>query len=141
MDTVYDTTVVAYSNGQLAGRRRGNALDRRLCVLEEFIVGVRLAWYNAVLLREYEKQITICRNDVIEAFLARLGDHGKRVKRSTLPRQAYARAREIRWPGHDQHLLMAALDGTNSTIFVTEEALARCSANVRREFGFKVVQV
>lgn len=142
MKTVYDTSVVAYANGELVGRRAGNVLDRRLRKLEEFIRGVRTAWYNTKLLREYQQKISEHRNDVIEIFLARLGDYGRRASRNTLTRQHHVVARRVRWPTHDQHLLAAALDaGRDATILVTETNLASCRASVRREFGIYVEQV
>jgi hypothetical protein len=140
-DTVYDTSFVVYSNGDLAGRRASNVLDRRLAKIEEFLVGSRVAWYNDKLFGEYQSKIKVSRNDVIEAFLIRLVDAGRRVARSTLSATNYARAREARWPGHDQHVLAAAVVGTRTTVFVTEKALSDCAGSVEREFGVKVVRI
>lgn len=138
---MYDTTVVAYANGDLVGRRAGNVLDRRLRRLEEFLSGARVALYNAKLLNEYGQHVARCRNDVIEAFLTRLADHGKKTKRSTLSRQDHGCSKGAGWPSHDQHLLAAALEGTGATILVTEDVLARCAAAVRKQFGITVVKV
>lgn len=139
MDTVYDTTVVAYSNGQLSGRRPGNAMDRRLGYLEAFIAGNRRALYNSKLLQEYTRQVRERRNDVIENFLTLLADTGMLVPKSQLSKRDFGRAREVRWPSHDQHLLAAALGGTDATILVTEKALAQCAAGVKREFEATVL--
>jgi hypothetical protein len=57
MPTVYDTTVVAYANGDLAGRKAGNVMDKRLCALEGFLEKKRVAWYNDRLLHEYQEKI------------------------------------------------------------------------------------
>jgi len=140
-DTVYDTSLIVYSNGDLAGRRRNNVLDRRLSRIEEFLSGSRSAWYNDKLLNEYEAKVHQRRNDVIDAFLTKLADTGKRAERSRLSRVNYAKSRAIRWPSHDQHQLAAALEGKRTTIFVTEEALARCAADVKRVFGVTVLRI
>lgn len=140
-DSVYDTSLVAYSNGDLAGRRRGNVLDRRLSRIEEFLNGKRVAWYNNKLLAEYEQHIKESRNDVIEAFLIALENQGRRSQRSALSRQNFATATRARWPAHDQHLLAAALEGDGTTIFVTEEALAACGTAILRSFGISVDRI
>src|SRR6266851_785662 len=134
--TVYDTSFVAYSNGELAGRRPNNVLDRRLSKIEEFVEGKRVAWYNDKLFGEYRDRVRHTRNDVIDAFLIRLADAGRRVARSTLSTPNYAKARKAQWPSHDQHLLAAAVEATRATIFVTEKALEDCAGTVKREFGF-----
>jgi hypothetical protein len=140
-DTVYDTSFVAYSNGELAGRRANNALDRRLSKIEEFVEGKRIAWYNEKLFREYRDKVRTVRNDVIEMFLIRLADAGKQAARNRLSTANYAKARKAQWPSHDQHLLAAAIEGTRATIFVTEKALEGCGKAVKREFGFTVVRI
>jgi len=141
MDTVYDTTVVAYANGDLRGRKKGNALDKRLFTLEEFVNGSRRALYNMKLLLEYEDKIKHHQNDIIELFLMALADRGLRVARSTLSRQDYSRAKKVRWPSHDQHLLAAALGGRDVTIFVTEQLLAACATGIRNNFSITIIQL
>ncbi len=133
-NTVYDTTLVAYANGAIAGRKPGNVLDRRLRSIEKFLQGTRVAWSNTKLQAEYFQKIKEHRNDVIEAFFIRLVDHGRLAKRNTLSRQEYARAKKLGWPSHDQHLLAAALEAGAATICVTENSLAVCAAGLRREF-------
>jgi hypothetical protein len=140
-NTVYDTTVVVYANADLIGRRSGNRLDRRLRVLEEFIQGSRIAFYNKKLFKEYEDHLSNQRNDVIEVFLIQLIDTGSYVRRSTLSRQNFDRASRSNWPAHDQHLLAAAIEATGVTIFVTENHLACCANSIRREFDIEVVKV
>ena len=140
-NTVYDASFVAMSNGDLAGRRSGNALDRRLKTIEEFADGTRVAWYNNKLLSEYEQHVKIYRNDLVDTFFRLLADTGKKATRSTLSRTAYARLRRVRWPTHDQHLLAAATQAGESTILVTEETLGSCASAVRREFGVTVVRI
>ena len=140
-DTVYDTSFVAYSNGELAGRKANNVLDRRLSKIEEFVEGKRVAWYNDKLLGEYRDKVRRTRNDVIETFLIRLADAGRRAARSRLSRTNYAKALKAQWPSHDQHLLAAAIEGTRATIFVTEKVLEDCAKSAKREFGFSVVRI
>jgi hypothetical protein len=142
MNTVYDTTVVAYANGDLAGRRKGNTMDHRLCKLEEFIEGTRVAWYNSALLREYDQKIRERRNDVIEVFLTCLADKGRMVDRNVLSRQDYSRARDAGWPTHDQHLLAAGLAaGKDAIVLVTEAVLAVCRKKIRRTFEIHVERI
>jgi hypothetical protein len=113
-------------------------LDRRLHAIEDFLIGRRVAWYNTKLEGEYLEHLKVIRNDVIEAFVSRLADHGKRSNRSKLSRQDYAASKDLGWPSHDQHLLAAALEGTRSTIFVTEKLLATCKRGVKRKFQINV---
>jgi hypothetical protein len=140
-NTVYDAAFIAFSNGALVGRRRGNLLDKRLATIEEFVNGRRVAWYNNKLLSEYEMHIKQRRNDVIDTFFIRLVDAGRKATRNTLSRTHFATATKIRWPSHDQHLLAAAIEAGNATIYVTEELLGNCAANVRRNFGAKVIRI
>jgi hypothetical protein len=140
-NTVYDTTVVAYANGALVGRSPGNALDRRLRAIEDFVNGERVAWYNERLLAEYIAALVDYRNDVIELFVTRLSDYGRKANRSTLSRQNHSRAQDLRWPDHDQHLLAAAIEAPRPTILVTEDNLHRCSSEVKRVFRVRVQQV
>ncbi len=138
---MYDATVIVLANGDLAGRKAGNALDRRLTAIEECAVGRRVALYNDKLRGEYEKHIVKCRNDVVEVFMAGLTEYGQYVKRNKLTRAAYVKAREVRWPSHDQHVLAAAIAGVAADVFVTEKKHADCAASIRRLFGVQVVKV
>ncbi len=141
-DCVVDATVVAMANGDIAGRRAGNVLDRRLAVLEEVARGARRLRYNAKLLDEYRPFIAVFRNDVIEVFFRVLADRAVLVRRSTLTRQDHTTAtRTCRWPSHDQHLLAAALDGDDSTIFVTEARLAGCAAAILAHFAVHIAHL
>ncbi len=139
-DCVLDASVVALSNGDLAGRRPGNVFDRRLNVIEQVVAGARRLRYNQKLLGEYRRLIRDYRNDVIELlFFVLDSDRAVLVSRSTLSRQNYDRATlQCRWPSHDQHLLAAALDGADPSIFVTEVRLADCA---RRVFAYFAVHV
>src|SRR5258707_5093776 len=120
-DCVLDTTVVAMANGDIAARRPGNIFDRRLVVLESVVNGTLRLRYNTKLLGEYQRLIRDHRNDIIEALFIVLADRAIFVPRSTLARQHYRTATEkCHWPGHDQHLLAAALHGDDSALFVTE---------------------
>jgi hypothetical protein len=142
-DCVLDASVVALSNGDLAGRRSGNMLDRRLLVLEEVIADHRRLRYNARLLGEYQRLIQDYRNDVIELLFRVLdSDRSVRVSRNNLTSQNHAMAtRRCRWPSHDQHLLAAALDGVDPSIFVTEDRLARCAAQILTHFDVHITRL
>jgi hypothetical protein len=141
-DCVLDATVVAMANGDIAARRAGNVLDRRLAVLEAVVGGVRRLRYNRKLLEEYRPFIRAFRNDVIEVFVRVLADRGVLVSRNTLRRQEHAAAtRRCRWPTHDQHLLAAAVGGDDPTIFVTEARLAVCAAAILAHFAVHVVRL
>src|SRR5215467_12997736 len=107
-DCVVDAAVVALSNGNIAGRRPGNSLDRRLNVLEQIVRGLRRLRYNPRLLHEYQQVIREHRNDVIEALFELLDDTRRSilVRRNSLSRQDYQTAtRACGWPSHDQHLV------------------------------------
>jgi hypothetical protein len=138
-DSVVDASAVAFSNGDIAARKPGNLLDRRLTVLEQVANGQRRLRYNPKLRSEYLQIIREHRNDVIELFFAALADRGVFVARNTLSRQHHATATaRCRWPTHDQHLLAAAMGGDNPTIFVTEQRLADCAARIATAFGIRV---
>lgn len=141
MDTVYDAEVIAKANGDLAGRRRGNALDIRLSHVEAFIGGERRALYNQKLLGEYAKHVKSFRNDAIEAFLTKLADHGHKSPRSKLSRPDFVAATSLGWPSHDQHLLAAALAGERTTVLVIEDVLSGCAAGVKRRFRLTITRV
>ena len=136
-----DATVVTLANGDLAGRKPGNALDQRLTVIEESNEGMRRVFYNSRLFGEYELHTRERRNDAIVVFMAVLADKGVYVKRNALSRQDYAAAVRARWPGHDQHLLAAALPGSDVTVFVTEQRHASCAGAIKRSFGVRVVRL
>lgn len=142
-DCVLDATVVAFANGDLAARRRGNVFDRRLLVIEEVVRGHRRLRYNTRLLGEYSRLIQEYRNDVVHLLFQVLdSERSVRVPRSSLSRQNYDTATtRCGWPSHDQHLLAAAVDGLDPSIFVTEKVLADCAAPVRRHFHIHVVQL
>ena len=135
-DCVLDATVVHLSNGNLAARKRGNAFDRRLTVIEQTARGIWRLRYNPKLRGEYERLIREYRNDVIEVFFFLLdSDRTVFVKRNSLTRQQHDTARRFGWPSHDQHLLAAAIGGDDSTIFVTEARHIVCRAEAHRHFG------
>jgi len=141
-DGVLDTTVVACANCDLRARTQGNSLNRRAALIERCVTGSLRVLYNKVLLQEYKNHIREHRNDLIESFFAVLDSATAfLVRRSTLSRQDYNRARACRWPSHDQHLLAAALGGVRASIYVTEQALSRCAESIRREFRVRVEKV
>lgn len=140
-DRVVDATVVAFSNGNIAGRRRGNILDRRLAVLEQIVNGTHRLRYNPKLLHEYQQLVREYRNDVIDTLFNLLDDtrHAVLVRRNSLSRQNYAKATgPCGWPSHDQHLLAAALDGVDPAIVVTEQRLNRCAQAVRAHLAIQI---
>jgi hypothetical protein len=139
-DCVLDASVVAYANGDLKGSRPGNVLHRRLHVIQQVCAGDLRLRYNPKLLREYEEHTRALRNDVVELFFAVLdSDRAVLVRRNVLSRQNYAKAtNKCSWPSHDQHLLAAALDGDNPSIFVTEEHLAACAPKILTHFSIHV---
>ena len=141
-DTVFDTTVVAYSNSDLRARKKGNSLDRRIRLIERFVRGGFRLRYNTRLLGEYEEHIREYRNDVIELFFSMLDSNmAIRVPRNNLSRQEHQHAIEQRWPSHDQHLIAAALGGTRPVIYVTESQLANCAKRIKRVFSIRISKV
>jgi len=92
-DCVLDATIIHLSNGNLAGRRAGNALDRRLSVIEGAATGVRRLRYNPKLLEEYRKVAKVIRNDLIELFFAALESVVQYWLREINSRGSYMRER------------------------------------------------
>jgi hypothetical protein len=74
-------------------------------------------------------------------FIAVLTDFGEFVDINTLPRHLHAKMRDANWPSHDQHLLAAAVDGMDPTVYVTESRHVRSAKAVRRHFGIRIVEV
>jgi len=140
-DSILDATVVAFANGNIAARAKGNAFDRRLAAIEQVAYGHRRLRYNQKLLREYQQVIKEYRNDVVDLFFTVLTDRSILVRTNTLSRQDYARAKKCRWPSHDQHLLAAAMGGDEPTIFVTESRHAVCAAKILARFGIHITDL
>jgi hypothetical protein len=139
---VFDATVIGISNTDLRRRRRGNALDRRLVLIENAVSGVARVRYNRKLLGEYQRLASQYKNDVIELFFAILDSGGAvLVGRNTLSRQEYSLALACRWPSHDQHLLAAAVGGAAVTVFVTEARHVQCASKIRRNFAISIQEV
>jgi len=139
-DCVVDAAVLYYANGALVGRRPGTILDRRLTVIEQAARGTRRVRYNSKLLGEYRRVVQEFRNDVIEIFFSVLdSDRAVFVRRNNLSRQHYDVAvNRCRWPGHDQHLLAAALGGIDPTIFVSEDRHVQCRLVIYRHFRIRI---
>lgn len=135
---VYDACVIGKSNRSIKNRKQDNALDKRLSAIELFLSGKKGACYNTKLREEYVSLTRTIVNDVVSSFMVLLTEKGHRVKQSTLSTSDYALAREAAWPGHDQHLLAAAIGGGAVTIFSTENRLGRSSAAIKRRFGISV---
>jgi hypothetical protein len=137
-DCVLDATVVAMANGDIAGRKPGNAFDRRLVVIEQLGSGAFRLRYNSKLREEYLRIVREYRNDVIDLFFIVLTERAYLVGRNTLSRQNHATARTCEWPGHDQHLLAAALGGVDPLLFVTEQQHSKCGRCILRRFAIHV---
>jgi|SRR5208337_2809630 len=142
-DCVLDAAVVYFANGELAGRRSGNALDRRLSVIEQAARGIWRIRYNPKLLGEYQRLIQESRNDVIDLFFILLdSEHAFFVKRNTLSGPQYEIAiKKCRWPSHDQHLLAAALGGDRPTVFVSEARHVACAKKILARFAVRVTRL
>jgi hypothetical protein len=139
-DAVFDTTVVAVGNRQIADRRSGNSFDKTLRLLQAVINRVMRVRYNSKLRREYDEHVRQYRNDFIEVFFTILDSpQAVQVARNSLSRQHYDMAvRQARWPSHDQHLLASALGGERPHIYVTEQYLQDCGPKIYRIFGIRV---
>jgi hypothetical protein len=138
-DCVVDATIVGMANQDIAAREPGNVFDQQLILIEEIAHGARRLRYNPKLLSEYEPLTKTHLNDVIDLFFTALTDQGILVKRNKLLRHHFLIAKNrCGWPSHDQHLLAAAIDGDEPTIFVTEEYLAGCAPQILQRFGIRV---
>jgi hypothetical protein len=140
---VIDATVIGFSNRDLDVSQPGSALDRRINVIKQVTAGKLHLRYNPKLLKEYVQHARNPRNDVIELFFQILdSDRAEFVKSNTLRRQIYALAiGKCRWPHHDQHLLAAAVDGKEPSLFVTEQRHARCCDDILMYLQIHVVLV
>ena|ERR1700722_15011307 len=138
-DAVFDATVVSFANSTIAGRKPGTSAERRFNLLQGAVRGRMRIRYNSRLLTEYTDHVRERRNDAIRVFFDLLDSASAvRVSTNNLSRQNFARATEVRWPRHDQHLLAAALGGERSSVYVTEVRLSNCGAGIRRVFSVSV---
>jgi hypothetical protein len=141
-ECVFDTSFIAYARGPIANQKVGNLLHKRLTAIRSVTTGRSRVRYNQKLLNEYIDHAKAPRNDVVEQFFELLdSDHAIRVKRSTLSRTDKVKADFVGWPTHDQHVLAAAIGGTDVIIHVTERALGLCTTKVKRVFGFALNHV
>jgi hypothetical protein len=138
-DAVFDTTVVAFANADIAKIKPATSQQRRFTLLKYAVAGNLRIRYNGKLLTEYEQHVRLRRNDVIELFFALLDSTSAvRVYKNTLSRQDHGLAVAHRWPRHDEHLLAAALNGHRPCIYVTEARLSDCAPGVHRIFRIHV---
>ena len=138
-ECVFDTSFIFLANGQLAGERPGNLLNKRLSAIRRVVDRRARPRYNQKLLTEYQDKIRVYRNDVIELFVAILDTEAAiNVKTNRLKRADLDKAQKCGWPLHDQHVLAAAIGGNKVVIHVTENALGACSSKVKRLFGVSV---
>src|SRR6266511_2115767 len=141
-DCVFDTSFVATANGSLTGEKKGTLLHRRLTEIRKVVDRENRVRYNPKLLTEYMTVVKKRRNDVVDQFFELLdSDRAVRLKTNTLRHADKTKANDCRWPTHDQHVLAAAIGGTEVSIHVTENALGACAAAIKRVFGFKVNHV
>lgn len=141
-DAVLDTTVVAFENADLLKQGVADSVAQCIRLLEDAVERRVRIRFNQVLLNEYQEHVKRPGNDVIEAFFQLLDSASAvRVKRNALARHLHQRAFEHRWPRHDEHLLAAAIDGEDPSIYVTDQRLARCAAGILRAFRIRVHQV
>lgn len=141
-ECVFDASFIAKANGSCSGANNGNLLQRRLNAVQSVTSGASRLRYNQKLLNEYLKHVQECRNDLVELFFEILdSDKAIRVKRSTLCKADNAKANDCRWPSHDQHILAAAIGGTNVVIYVTEKTLGSCGVAVKRIFSFTIAHI
>jgi hypothetical protein len=141
-DSVVDTTFIALANEELAEARADDLLYKLVTAIGKIVEGKDRLRVNPKLLKEYEPHICEHRNDIVDQFVALLDSpETVRLTSSSLRRSDNAKAETCHWPGHDRHLLAAAINGEKVTIHVTEHALAQCAAAVKRIFGFKVSHV
>lgn len=139
-DAVIDTTVLAFANGP-CGPVLAGALARCLPYVSKVTAGAWRCRYNKKLLAEYISKVRKPRNDLVAAFLTILDTRQAFLAKNSLSHSEYVRAKRIRWPTHDHHLLAAAVGGIEPSIVVTEYKLAQLHTQAKREFGVSVLQV
>jgi hypothetical protein len=141
-ECVFDTSFIRLANDSLFGEKKGNLLNRRLVPLRQVVAGQSRLRYNRKLLNEYTQQVSVRHNDIVEQLFVLLDSpQAILVKKNALSRQDKSKANGCRWPTHDQHVLAAAIGGTDVVIHVTEGALGACSRDVKRVFGFHINRV
>lgn len=141
-ECVFDTSFIAFANEPLVAEREGNLLNRRLVAMRSVTSLQSRLRYNQKLLIEYSQHARVRRNDVVNQLFDLLDSpQAIFVKRSTLSKTDKVRSVACGWPSHDQHILAAAIGGTDVVIHVTERTLGQCSNKIRRYFGFVINHV
>ncbi|MGD0036813.1 MAG: hypothetical protein ABSC53_05930 [Bacteroidota bacterium] len=143
IDFVVDATIIGMSNVEMVAPETNSRFVRLVAVLDQIANGNDHARYNSRLLSEYEQLTKIHRNDIIDMFFNLLEPpHSVFVNRNRLERHHYVVAVDkCGWPSHDQHLLAAAIGGSNPLILVTEPILANCGQKILRHFKIHVDHV
>ncbi len=141
-DTVYDASFVKFSLAESSESERSELTNQRWKEIEGFIVGKRKLYYNQKLGKEYNQLLKNATNDdSVQAFIFALVDTGIKGSKNGLSRQKRVQAQAAGWPTHDDHLLSAALLGTKTEIFVTEQTLANCGTAIKRIFKFVITRI
>lgn len=140
-ECVFDASVVGYANNPLEVSviESGVSLVQIVDALESVVIGHRRLRCNPKLLTEYSRLLRVKRNDLIEQFVALLDSPQTiMLKSSSLRNHEKVKAKNCKWPSHDQHVLAAAIGGTDVAIYVTEAFLGGCAEKVWRIFRIRV---
>jgi hypothetical protein len=140
-ESVFDASFIGYANSSLDDPtpHRREFLRQLLNAITSVISRQSNLRCNQKLLSEYEGHLKVRRNDVIDQFITILdSEETVKLSGSTLRSPHKARANDCRWPSHDQHVLAAAIDGTNVTIHVTERVLGLCAQDIWRKFRIRI---
>jgi hypothetical protein len=140
-DCVLDASFVGMANDEIDNLEPGSILDRRISIICEIKNGSYTVRYNSRLLGEYNNLVKVHRNDWIAVFFQILADGATFVNRNNFNAAELAKARKCRWPLHDQHVLVAAINGTKSIVFVTESTLGRSAAKVLQHFRVRIKHI
>jgi hypothetical protein len=140
-ECVFDASFIGYANDPLdeVNFAPGTLLRRRVTALETVTSGRSRLRCNPKLIAEYDQLVKVHRNDMIEQFIALLdSEQTIKLKSSTLRRQDKVKATDCGWPTHDQHVLAAAVGGTDVVVHVTEGIMGVCAPKVWRIFRIRV---
>ena len=141
-EVVVDTTVLVGANSILTERPKSNSkFQRRLNLLTKIRKGSFAVLISEKLLQEYQEKIPMPRNDFVIAFFKIIDSKGAISNYSQWRHNDIAKARECRYPRHDDHILRTAWRDHPTTIVTEDGRMLGSGDCIYREFRVRIQDV
>jgi hypothetical protein len=142
-EVVVDTVVIQSSNASLIQTpHAGRKITRRLELLRQIRDGEVTLLYSKRLVREYLERVPAPRNEYVRAFFEIITTGRRAVANWHTPWMGdRQKARDCRYPAHDDHVLRTAIRLDPTTIFTEEAAMLGAGTCIYREFRVRIQDV